>query len=233
MTPSADAGVAVGLERRLAEAERQDDAPTSRWLAEFAAELAAALERLAGEVAIERRADWLVLASRLVLLRSRAAWMVEDEEPVVTPPPVVAVASLPAVAWLETRPMLGHEVFARPRRSEPRSHSYFGLMQVCLDVLRAPAGTAQTNAEPRPALWRVTDALGRIRALVGQHAAGAPLAAFHPPEARCGVPARAVVASTLLAALELTRDGSVGLDQAQAFGEIRLLPRGGEAQSGG
>ncbi len=219
--------MAAGLERRLAEAERQDDAPASRWLAEFAAELEAALERLAGEVAIERRADWLVLASRLVLLRSRAAWMAEDAAPAAAAPPVVAAASLPAAAWLEARPMLGHDVFARPQRSEPRSHSYFGLMQACLELLRAPVGALQTNAEPRPALWRVADALGRIRTLVEQHPAGAPLAAFHPPEARHGVAASAVVASTLLAALELTRDGSVSLDQGQAFGEIRLLPRSG------
>ena len=100
-------------------------------------------------------------------------------------------------------------------------------MQACLELLRTPAGALQTNAEPRPALWRVADALGRIRTLVDQHPAGAPLAAFHPPEARHGVAASAVVASTLLAALELTRDGSVSLDQGQAFGEIRLLPRSG------
>ncbi len=223
MTPSVEAGVAAGLERRLAEAERQEDAPSSRWLAGFAAELEAALERLAAEVAIERRADWLVLASRLVLLRSRVAWM--ERAPLVAAPAVTPAAGLPAATWLEARPMLGHDVFARPRRAEPRSHSYFGLMQACLDLLRAPVATVQADAEPRPVLWRVADALGRIRLLVEQHAAGAPLAAFHPTDVRRGVAARAVVASTLLAALELARDGSVGLDQGQAFGEIRLLPR--------
>lgn len=223
MTPSAEIAVAAGLEGRLAEAERQDEAPSSRWLAELAAELESALERLAGEVAIERRADWLVLASRLVLLRSRVAWLEEDTPPAAAPPTVVA-SSLPAAAWLEARPMLGQDVFARPQRAEPRSHSYFGLMQACLDLLRAPVGTVAPAAEPRPVLWRVADALGRIRALGEQHAAGAPLATFYPPEARHGVAARAVVASTLLAALELTRDGSVSLDQGQAFGEISVLP---------
>ncbi len=221
MTPAA--ADAVGLERRLAEAERQGHAPTTRWLAELAGELGAALERLAGEVTIERRADWLVLACRLVLLRSRAAWMAEDEAAIVAAAEAPA-AGLPAAAWLAARPMLGHEVFARPQRREPRSHSYFGLMQACLDLLRAPVAGMQAEAQVRPAFWRVSDALGRIRALVGQHPAGASLSAFYPPDARSGIAARALVASTFVAALELARDGSVALDQAGAFAEMRLRP---------
>jgi segregation and condensation protein A len=46
---------------------------------DLAEQFVAAMERLAGRVSPERRADWLVLATRLVLLRSRLLFLASPE----------------------------------------------------------------------------------------------------------------------------------------------------------
>jgi segregation and condensation protein A len=80
-------------------------------------------------------------------------------------------------------------------------------------VLRGRKGRPETEPLYRPVipeLWRVSDALARIRALLPDHPEGAELAVFLPPmaadETNRPLKARAAVASTLMAGLELARD---------------------------
>ena len=80
------------------------------------------------------------------------------------------------------------------------------------------------------------EALARIRRLLpGLPPEGAPLARFLPPEGEGGggsaLQRRAALASTLLAGLELARDGDAALGQDRAFGEIRLGPARPEASA--
>jgi segregation and condensation protein A len=81
--------------------------------------------------------------------------------------------------------------------------------------------------QPRvPAVWRVTDAIARIRLLLNECAEGDDFARFLP-EIAPGVSARdlrcrAAVASTLVAGLELARDGAVTLEQTEPWASIRL-----------
>ena len=106
------------------------------------------------------------------------------------------------------------------------------LLRASLVALRVPAG-ANAWQPARPALWRVADAAARI----GQwlHATpggeGTALGAFLPRIAPAGpergLRCRAAVASTLLAGLELARDGGVLLDQDRPWTTIharRALP---------
>jgi segregation and condensation protein A len=75
----------------------------------------------------------------------------------------------------------------------------------------------------------VPDALVRIRQMLGELPDGAPLERFLPLSEAGHVSAlqrRAALASTLLAGLELSRDGATVIEQHQAFGEIRLGPAG-------
>jgi segregation and condensation protein A len=74
----------------------------------------------------------------------------------------------------------------------------------------------------------VPEALAHIRALLTGLPQGAVLEAFLPagegqgPTAR--LQRRAALASTLVAGLELSREGAAVLDQDAAFGEVRVAP---------
>jgi segregation and condensation protein A len=77
-----------------------------------------------------------------------------------------------------------------------------------------------------PDLWRVSDALDRIREMLAAHPEGGAIPAFLPflpPEAPYrALKARAAVASTFLAGLELAREGGLTLDQDLAFGTVHI-----------
>ena len=180
------------------------------------------------QVPLERRADWLVLATRLVLLRSRLLLPESPQEQQSAE--AAAAAELnrledrlvfrAAAAWLTQRPQLGSETFTRPNLDLPREGGYVALMEACLVVLRGPehdAAEAPVYAPAIPDLWRVTDALARITDILAIHPKGGELAAFLPPidqdDPNLPVKARTAVASTLLAGLELAREGALTLVQ--------------------
>jgi segregation and condensation protein A len=99
----------------------------------------------------------------------------------------------------------------------------------CLAVLRGRDGRADAVPVYRPAiptLWRVPDALARLRTLLAAHPAGGFLQQFLPPlapdEPDRRLATRAAIASTFVAGLELARTGTAQLDQGEAFGAIHL-----------
>lgn len=230
----------------LAERQRIDLGRLS--IAALAEQFVAALQRLAGRVAIERRAEWLVMASHLVLLRSRLLFPANPEAAEQAGRDEAAelrrIGELTfiraAVSWLQARPLLGVDVFARPAALRPREAGYVALMEACLVVLRGQAGRPEAAPVYRPVipdLWRIPDALARIRALLAELPEGAALNRFLPPIAAAApdrsLKARAAVASTFVAGLELTRAGQIRLEQTDAFGAIMLRslrdPTAGEA----
>ena len=195
----------------------------------------AAFARLEAHVPIERRADWLVIATRLVLLRSRLLCPATPEAAAAAEceaaREVARIDELrfirAAASWLQARPRLGIDVFARGRAGrDPGAASYMALMEACLTVLLA-CGEASAEAPVyRPPLaWvvRIPDALMRLRALVARLAEARPLAAFYPP-ASPPLRARSAVAATFMAALELCRRNEIGLAQAEPFGPIVVQP---------
>ncbi len=109
----------------LAERQRIDFGRMS--VLDLAEQLVAAMDRLVGRVPIERRADWLVLASRLVLLRSRLLFPGSPEEAAAAEREADAAlrqvealaVGRAAAAWLTTRPQLAFDVFARPPAAPP------------------------------------------------------------------------------------------------------------------
>jgi segregation and condensation protein A len=199
----------------------------------------AALERLVDRVALEQRADWLVMATRLVLLRSRLLFPASPEAAAEAARDASAelqrldelARMRRAASWLQARPLLGQDVFARKLAPQPREGGYVALLEACLVVLRGRAGEPAEMPLYRPAipaLWRVPQALARIRALLADHPEGGALADFLPPLAADApnrpLQARAAVASTFLAGLELERDGQIRLEQAAGFGVVTLHP---------
>jgi segregation and condensation protein A len=119
------------------------------------------------------------------------------------------------------------------RRGWSASHAYAGAPVVQLGAYEGPLDLllelperARVYRPNPPPLWRVPDALARMHRLLLDMPDGAPLSLFLPPTAGEG-PAvallrRAALASTLLAGLELSREGAVVLEQKEAFAEIRV-----------
>ena len=97
----------------LAERQRIDFGRMS--ILALAQQFVAAVERLVGKVSLERRADWHVLAARLVLLRSRLMFPGSAEEAASAERDAAAeLRRLEAMAfvraassWLQVRPQLG------------------------------------------------------------------------------------------------------------------------------
>jgi segregation and condensation protein A len=225
----------------LAERQRIDLGHMS--ILALAEQFAAALEALGDRVPIERRADWVVLATRLVLLRTRLLFPASPEAAADAEGEALAEIQRieemqvmrAAVAWLQARPQLGQDVFTRPPPDETREVGYVSLLEACLVLLRGKPATEAFMPPPVyrqviPDLWRISDAIERIQNMLPDFPEGAAMGAFLP-----GVPAddsnrilkaRAVVASTFVAGLELAKQEFLGLKQQALFEELSFLAEG-------
>ncbi|SDB74361.1 segregation and condensation protein A [Belnapia rosea] len=226
----------------LARAQRVDLAQISvATLAEqFEAVVAAAIAQRA--VPLPRLADWLIMAAWLTLLRSRLllpAAAVENAEAEREAQGLRRQLADREWAsrladWLERRPQLGRQVFARGE-AEPTPASAAGappladtaeLLRACLRLLVLPHRDRVYRPRP-PALWRVPDALERMRALLPTVGEGANLSAFLPSlseaRARSQLQRRAALAATFVAGLELGREGALTLNQREPFASVYLV----------
>ena len=96
-----------------------------------------------------------------------------------------------------------------------------GLVRAYLAAIRR--GSAGNSYTPRPApFWSVQDALGRLGAMIGKMPDWSVLERFLPEATPNPTARRAAVASTLLAGLELARDGQLRIRQDHPFGPIML-----------
>ena len=103
------------------------------------------------------------------------------------------------------------------------------LLEACLTVLRGRDEQPDEEAVYRPRiadLFRIPEALLRMRALVATISDPRPLEDFLPEvpaERRSETPfVRSAVASTFVAALELCRSAFVGLDQDEDFDTVMV-----------
>jgi segregation and condensation protein A len=227
----------------LARAQRVDLAAIS--VVELAEAFGAAVElAIAGRrVPLSQMADWLVMAAWLLLLRSRLLLPAGTEADRAAQAEAVELrrrladrAAVRAMAdWLERRPQLGREVFGQgapvPEPQPTPLADITELLRACLRLIALPTRQRVYRPNPPP-LWRVPDALARIRdLLVTLPGQGAPLGHFIPrggDRAQTPLQRRAALASTLVAALELDRDGAVTLKQEVAFSQIALCRPDGE-----
>jgi segregation and condensation protein A len=190
---------------------------------------------------LARWGDWLVMAADLALLRSRL--LVPDDaigvqgakdaaEALRTR--LLSRAEMAELAdWLERRDQVGRDVFTRGTfdgagaGKAPRTMDLTALLRACLAAIRLPPDAGSLYRVPALPPWSMGDAVARIRALLPTVGAeGVALLAFLPelpaavlkPERWC----RAAVASTFLAGLELTRDGSIAVQQEVAWAPINV-----------
>ena len=190
-----------------------------------------------------RWGDWLVMAADLTLLRSRllepadaaAAQDAQDEAERLRKRLLGRAEIGRAADWLERRIQLGRDVFGRGQTDGAgvvragRTGDITALLRACLAAIRLPAEAGALYRVPGPPFWSVADAAERIRAMLPE--VGAEGRAFEAflPEVATGAPARELrcrvaVAGTFLAGLELTRDGSIIIQQSAAWRSIELWP---------
>ena len=202
-----------------------------------------AMDLLSDRVAIERRADWLLMAIRLVLLRSRLCFPVSiqdkakaEREAQHEHSRLEGLAFVRAVAaWLEAQPQLGRDFFVRPAGPSHRVSSYMDLMEGCLAVLQFEEDRA-TALEQRDVVLRISATtpfsvqatLQAMRARLALMAGPETLASFAPAIPRdtedVAFAARCATSSVFVAALEVARTGEASISQGGCWTSVILCP---------
>ena len=211
-------------------------------------QLAAALWKAPVTTPLGRKGDWVVMAAWLVQLRARL--LLPADAPAQHEATadadrlrerLVALEEIPALAtWLDRRPQLGRDAFAR---GQPEVFGMSVETGQVLDVIEflwaslalfdddAAVPDTATTYRPIPLdLYAVVDARARILHLLAETPDGASLEQLLPeaPEPAvypfgCVVWRRSVWASIFLAALELARQGDVVMRQGDpAFTPIQI-----------
>lgn len=187
-----------------------------------------------------RRADLPVAAEYLVM----AAWLAYLKSQLLLPPvereaadALDAAAELGerlrrlealrrAAGWLAQRPCLGSERLQRGAPEAPgasvRTEWSAGLAEL-MGAWQAVATRDRvvTMTFPARRLWPVEAALERLAKLLTGHD-WRDLAAFLPDGFDDGMAGRSAIASSLIAGLELARQGTIDLRQAAPFGPIMV-----------
>jgi segregation and condensation protein A len=217
-------------------------------LGECIRQLTLVVERSGPVPPLAERANWLVMAAWLVWLRSRLLLPAATAEEVRESgpdqrldPERALLAARRLASWLERQPQLGIDVFARGQPEVVGTE--FGLhhqvdviefLWACAAQFDDDADRVGTSTPYRPgrlALWTVLDARQRILQLLAETSDDAPFERFlpvlaAPAETTLPTPLslrrRSAVASTLMAGLELAREGLVTLHQPAPFAAITL-----------
>jgi segregation and condensation protein A len=188
----------------------------------------------ARKIRLELAADWLVMAAWLAWLKSRLllpAGSGPAEEGELAAETLAArlrdlQAMRAAALWLNECRQLGRDVFAR---GAPEDFSEIDRSRLRADLPALMRGYlvavrrigARVRYTPRAlTLWTVKDALSRLARLVGSLPDWSTLDSFLPDGLGNPMARRAALASTLLAGLEMAKDGGISLRQEQDFGPI-------------
>ena len=202
-----------------------------------------AMERFADRVTLERRADWLVMTSRLLLLRSRLFSSTSAETKSNAEDETRERGSREhdrhfiraAVAWLDARPQLGRDVFARPSEPNPRVSSYMDLMEACLAVLQLEEDRATASADgdvvlriPCSTFFPIQTTLRAMRARLAVMSGPEALASFVPALSSTireqAFASRCATSSAFAAALEVARTGEAEIYQDTTWSSLFLCP---------
>jgi segregation and condensation protein A len=195
---------------------------------------------------LELAADYLVMAAWLTYLKSRLVFPQPETE---AEPSADALAA--ALRWrlqrlqvmreasarLMARDRLGRDVFARGCPEGTNVVRMRTQLDTLYDFLTAYSQhrihrVAQRMYEiVRTPFFLIEEARERMERVLGRIPDWSALAHYLPPEWGQGQRRRSALASTLMACLELARDGKLLIRQLKPFGEIFLKDR--EPEPGG
>lgn len=196
----------------------------------------------ARQLRLEVAADYLVMAAWLAYLKSRL--LIPDPEGEDEPSASEMAARLnwqlrrlqamrEAAAKLQERQQRGIDFHLRGAPEGIRVHRSSAWECELYDLLKAYGAhrEAQGESEPlkvkRDKVVSVEQALERMRKLLGALPEWSSLQAFLPPTPPHPFTRRSATASTLLAALELAKQGDIELKQGRTFGPIYVRSRMG------
>jgi segregation and condensation protein A len=188
---------------------------------------------------LELAADWLVMAAWLAWLKSRLL-LPPEERPADEPSPEALAEALAgrlsrlallrsAAARLMARPRLGVDVFARGFVPPAEAAAPKFLPPSLPELLRAYGRLrGRTAAQPPPFALAaipglsIEEAFRRLSRMLPRVKDWTALSKFLPRAPGDAFAARAAIASTLVAVLELARRGELALEQAEPFAEIMI-----------
>ena len=199
----------------------------------------------AKQLRLEVAADYLVMAAWLAYLKSRL---------LLPPPDVDEEGSGPELAEALTfqlrrldamrdagekllhMPRLGRDVFGRGApegmeivRTPVYEITLYELLKAYGDNRRR--ATSSNLVIEVSQLYSISDAIERLRGIVGHVGEWATLSSFLPAEFSDGLVMRSAVASTCAASLELVKEGRAQIRQSSPFGPIFI--KGKEAAANG
>jgi segregation and condensation protein A len=229
----------------LARAEKIDLADIS--LTALLDQLTVALHQAPAAVPLGQKADWVVMAAWLVQLRTRLLLPADapgQQEAAAEADQLrvrlVALEATQALAvWLEQRPQLGHDVFARGRPELFGISVEAGPAIDRIEFLWAslalfddePLDTAMVYRPVPLVLHTVAQARARILRRLREQPDGVALDQLLPDEAPdAGEPSRRARlrrsgwAATFVAGLELAKQGDVVMEQEEDFEPIHVAP---------
>ena len=229
----------------LARAQKVDLSRLS--LTSLVDQMEAALHQAPAATPLGQKGDWVVMAAWLLQLRSllllpadAPARQDAASEADQLRGRLVALQEMQALAvWLERRPQLGHDVFAR---GQPEVLGVSIAAAPALDVIEFlwaslalfddDAAEPDTATVYRPVpldLYAVADARDRILRRLAETPDGATLDRLLPdpdamaePTPRSALRRRSAWSSTFVASLELARQGDVVLGQGGDFQSIHV-----------
>ena len=244
----------------LARAQRVDLARLS--VPDLVDQLAAALQQAGAEITLGQKCAWVVMGAWLVWLRSRLLLPADPADHAAEAEGdqlrarLLALQQAQALAgWLERRPQLGCDVFARGQpeftallgdagpvaanRHEVDVVEFLWAGLALFDDTPKPTATASSYRPPWLDLHSAVEARDRIRRVLAEASDPTPMQRLVPPddaagEARAENPLRrrSGWASTLIACLELAKQGAVATAQDGSFAPI-LVSRDSATASAG
>ncbi|WP_240993386.1 segregation and condensation protein A [Commensalibacter melissae] len=205
----------------------------------------------AKKIRLELAADWLVMASWLAWLKSclllpqKTDHFGDTEQAVdLLQERLQGLEQInKAALWMQERPLLGSEVFARGYYEDLTSVDSSGLILDSARFIDAYIRIFHRKNKKREwrirsfHFWTVKDALNRLKRLLkshhvpGWHALDAFLPRWEAVNKKEQSPVqqqqqwKAAWCGMLLAGLELAKLGEIKLDQQEQFGQIRLQSR--------
>jgi segregation and condensation protein A len=191
---------------------------------------------------LARATEWLVMAAWLTWLKSRLMLPQELEEAKqgseagkVLIDRLAELDRIRSIAtWLESQPQLGRDMFERghgyTQMGPVVAADLAGLFQACLNVLQRPDHReTDLYSSPRLPFWTPAQARRRLLAMLEGFPEGGELLGFLPPlrkdTTNPALRVRGAIAGTLIAALELAKEGLAELRQTEAFGKIGIIAR--------
>ena len=199
----------------------------------------------AKQLRLEVAADYLVMAAWLAYLKSRLLLPATPEDEEASGPELAEALTFQlrrldsmrdAGEKLLVLPRLGRDVF---RRGDPEGMevvrtavyeiSLYELLKAYGDNRRRATGSHLTIEASQ--LYSLSDAIERLRGVMGEVRDWTSLSNFLPEDLRDGLFMRSAVASTFAASLEMVKEGRADIRQSSAFGPIFI--KGKEAAANG